>query len=455
MTDYIDDDPFWDEHRVRTRPSPARADRGSRHRHAPPRRTGATPPQPTTAMRRRPPRTMTLSATSTTWVEPVEQRPSPCASSASIRGSLRIGAVALAARADDPDRAGAARGRRRRRALRAAPATVDPTVAATPVPPRRVATVPITAAATAPATRGRRHRGTASAADEQPERPWRPSRQTEPVCAGTYTVIANDYWNRFPKSSGASVEEWLVANDATLDTPLYVGDELCIPAGATAPAPPPTDHARHRRRHRHRRRRRRRRRRPRRRRHRRRRPRPPTSPLRRRRTDGDAPAGAAPPGADPRPGRASKRSSARCGPTTSRSGRSRSPSARAACGRDVHNWCCYGVFADLLRHGPQLPRRASASRRPSSCSTPGPTSTAAYHLYTLAGWTPWAADRPAAEPRELAGSDRRTPPIDSPLAPTALVAQWIEHLTTDQKVGGSTPSEHADHRSWSRRRGRP
>ena len=26
----------------------------------------------------------------------------------------------------------------------------------------------------------------------------------------------------------------------------------------------------------------------------------------------------------------------------------------------------------------------------------------------------------------------------------ALVAQWIEHLTTDQKVGGSTPSERAE-----------
>ncbi len=25
----------------------------------------------------------------------------------------------------------------------------------------------------------------------------------------------------------------------------------------------------------------------------------------------------------------------------------------------------------------------------------------------------------------------------------ALVAQWIEHLTTDQKVGGSNPSERA------------
>ena len=37
-------------------------------------------------------------------------------------------------------------------------------------------------------------------------------------------------------------------------------------------------------------------------------------------------------------------------------------------------------------------------------------------------------------------------PLDGPirlLVPPALVAQWIEHLTTDQKVGGSTPSERA------------
>jgi hypothetical protein len=26
----------------------------------------------------------------------------------------------------------------------------------------------------------------------------------------------------------------------------------------------------------------------------------------------------------------------------------------------------------------------------------------------------------------------------------ALVAQWIEHLTTDQKVGGSSPSKRAE-----------
>ena len=43
-----------------------------------------------------------------------------------------------------------------------------------------------------------------------------------------------------PASSGATVEEWLAANGSSPDTPLYVGDELCIPEGATAPAPAPT-----------------------------------------------------------------------------------------------------------------------------------------------------------------------------------------------------------------------
>ena len=57
-----------------------------------------------------------------------------------------------------------------------------------------------------------------------------------PECAGTYTVVAGDYWIRFVDSSGASLDEWLAANDAAPDTELHVGDELCIPAGAQAPA---------------------------------------------------------------------------------------------------------------------------------------------------------------------------------------------------------------------------
>ena len=49
-----------------------------------------------------------------------------------------------------------------------------------------------TAAATAPPTASRAPAAQAVAV-------------AEPVCAGRYTVIFNDYWNRFPKTSGASV----------------------------------------------------------------------------------------------------------------------------------------------------------------------------------------------------------------------------------------------------------
>ena len=45
---------------------------------------------------------------------------------------------------------------------------------------------------------------------------------------------------RFAESTDSDLDAWLRANDATVDTPLYAGDVLCIPAGASAPAPPPT-----------------------------------------------------------------------------------------------------------------------------------------------------------------------------------------------------------------------
>jgi transglycosylase-like protein with SLT domain len=62
----------------------------------------------------------------------------------------------------------------------------------------------------------------------------------DPACAGEYTVVAGDYWLRFVESSGADLDAWLAANGASTDTPLYAGDELCIPAGASAPAAPPS-----------------------------------------------------------------------------------------------------------------------------------------------------------------------------------------------------------------------
>ena len=41
---------------------------------------------------------------------------------------------------------------------------------------------------------------------------------------------------RFAESSGTDLSAWLNANDATVETPLYAGDVLCIPEGASAPA---------------------------------------------------------------------------------------------------------------------------------------------------------------------------------------------------------------------------
>ncbi len=123
--------------------------------------------------------------------------------------------------------------------LRADPSAITST-SAPAAPTTTVVTIPITAAAVAPAP------APAPAADSSADdRDAGASVQHVaaielPACAGTYTVVFNDYWNRFPESSGASVEEWLAANGASHDTPLYVGDELCIPVGATAPAPAPT-----------------------------------------------------------------------------------------------------------------------------------------------------------------------------------------------------------------------
>ncbi len=172
-------------------------------------------------------------------VEPVEERAVPFVGV--DPRLMRIGAVALAgvlmiplalALREDAD------GGLRSETLAATDSTVATTVAdastttalTVPVTAAAIAPVaaatPVTAAATAPPTASRAPAGQAVAV-------------AEPVCAGRYTVIFNDYWNRFPKTSGASVEEWLEANHATPDSPLYVGDELCIPPGAQAPAPPP------------------------------------------------------------------------------------------------------------------------------------------------------------------------------------------------------------------------
>jgi hypothetical protein len=223
--------------------------------------------------------------------------------------------------------------------------------------------------------------------------------RAKPTCAGIYTVIANDYWNRFPRSSGASVARWLAANNATADTPLYVGDKLCIPTGATAPAPPPTTVA------------------------------PTTAapataqapvttqpPAPRPPPVQTAPTTAAPvvtqPPAPPAPPVVASPVAAPAAPAAS------DPATVAALIREiwpddleeralaiaqreshlnpsVHNWCCYGVFAIYFDMGKNfLPPMGIT--RPEQLLDARTNILAAYKLYTLAGWSPWAQTDPGS-----------------------------------------------------------
>jgi LysM repeat protein len=95
------------------------------------------------------------------------------------------------------------------------PAPTDPPT--TPAPKKAAATTqPVT---TPPAT-------AAQAADQ--------------ACASTYTVVSGDSWSGIASRAHITMKALLAANNATVDTLLLVGRNVCLPAGATAPVPPTT-----------------------------------------------------------------------------------------------------------------------------------------------------------------------------------------------------------------------
>lgn len=59
-------------------------------------------------------------------------------------------------------------------------------------------------------------------------------------CAIDYTVVAGDFWLRLAEAAGVPLAELLEANGASVNTPLYPGTEICLPAGSTTPAAPTT-----------------------------------------------------------------------------------------------------------------------------------------------------------------------------------------------------------------------
>jgi hypothetical protein len=64
--------------------------------------------------------------------------------------------------------------------------------------------------------------------------------RVEPDCSINYEAHAGDSWYRIADAAGITPKALIDHNLATLDTPIYPGDEICLPAGATIPSPPTT-----------------------------------------------------------------------------------------------------------------------------------------------------------------------------------------------------------------------
>ena len=221
----------------------------------------------------------------------------------------------------------------------------------------------------------------------------------EPECAGTYTVIANDYWNRFPKTSGATVEEWLEANNATRRHAAVRRRRAVHPARRPGAGPAAASH--------HPRRRRppppRRPRRPPRRRHRRRRPlrsgRPPHGGVGRDPTSGPT----ATPTPTPTPAPSPPIPVDRAGAETiirevwpdELEERALTIARRESSLRpEVYNGtCCYGLFQIHF----QANRAFLATLGITSADQlrdARTNATAAYAMYQQSGWTPWRTTDP-------------------------------------------------------------
>lgn len=61
-----------------------------------------------------------------------------------------------------------------------------------------------------------------------------------PDCPQTYTAAAGDSWYRIADAAGVTPSDVLGQNNATLETVILPGDDICLPADATVPSPPTT-----------------------------------------------------------------------------------------------------------------------------------------------------------------------------------------------------------------------
>ncbi len=65
-----------------------------------------------------------------------------------------------------------------------------------------------------------------------------PADRLAPDCSLTYEAGAGDSWYRIADAAGCHPGALMDQNLAGLETPIFPGDEICLPEGATVPAQP-------------------------------------------------------------------------------------------------------------------------------------------------------------------------------------------------------------------------
>ena len=254
-------------------------------------------------------------------------------------------------------------------------------------------------------------------------------------CTLEYEVAAGDFWIRIADGSGARLADVLAVNDATVSTPLYPGRSICLPAGATIPSPPPAattarfdDSGQL---------------------HRARRNSSTTSSTS---TASTTPTTTTPPPPPPPPpspvSPAEVEAIIRSVWPDELEERALEVAWRESNYRPTaKNSCCYGLFQIYWSAHQELAERSrhhvgrTTLRSGHECSCGTRPLRAVGRLGPLGRLTRTVGGAAANFEVCIAATSAYTVGRHNP----ALVAQWIEHLTTDQAVGSSTLSERAEH----------
>jgi LysM repeat protein len=102
--------------------------------------------------------------------------------------------------------------------------------------------VVVTAAPTAPPTTAAKPKKKAVAKTTTPSSapPAAATQSAAKVCSATYTVVKGDAWSTIATRAKVAMKDLLAVNNATIQSVLLPGKDICLPAGAVAPATPST-----------------------------------------------------------------------------------------------------------------------------------------------------------------------------------------------------------------------